>query len=345
MLRQMPAVPSPVRVGLRAAVLVGAILAVLQLSGAIEPVDLLAAGRDGYGGDVMVEDFGSASIRDGVPFDGQYIYVTARELPDLDQLAEADEASYRLVRILHPLLASPGGSGTPVIILLELWGVVGVALLTWAMADILARYGQPAELALAAAAACGLALILTTSEPLGFGLAMAGLALVDRDRLVAGASLLALGGLTRESALTIAVAAAVLLWTRGQRKASGLVLAAAVAPTAAWWAYVQSITPRSRVPLEPLGILHLADRWWVDIVASVIVLLLLVIAVVAWWDIPPLRWVALGFAAWLPLYESVAFKVVGIPRLSIPAVALGLAGALRLIRRPLDSRDGLATAS
>lgn len=316
--------------GLRAAAFVGAILAVVQLSGAVRPVELLAPGRDGQGAEVMVEDFGVEAIPDRLPFDGQYIYVTARLLPDWDAINDQIyEARYRTVRILHPLLASPAGSGTPLIVALQLWNLVGVGLLTAGLADLLGRYGHSPGLALFAPVACTLALILTTSEPLAFGLALAGLALVDRDRLVGGVVLLALGGLTRESALTIAVAAAVVVWTSGRRRRAPLVLAGAVAPTALWWGYVQTVTPDSRIPLTPFGIVNLADRWSVDITASVLAMVLVAVSIVAWWDVPPLRWVAIGFAAWLPLYEQYAFKLVGLPRLSLPSIALGLAGLAR----------------
>jgi hypothetical protein len=318
------------RLGLRAALFVGAILAVIQLSGAVRPVDLLAPGRDGQGAAVMVHDFGVGAVPDRIPFDGQYIYVTARLLPDWDAINDQIyESSYRSVRILHPLLASPAGSGTPLVLALELWNLVGVGLLTAGLADLLARHGHRPGLALLAPVACALSMILTTSEPLAFGLAVLGLAMVDRNRLWWGAGLLALGGLTRESAVTVAVAAALVLWTAGRRRAAPAVLAAAVAPLVAWWLYVQSTTPPSRVPLTPFGFVNIGDRWWVDIVATGMALALIAISVVAWWDVPPLRWLTLGFAAWLPLYEEFAFKLVGLPRLSLVSMALGLAGLAR----------------
>lgn len=331
MLRSMPDLSAPARLALRSVAFVVAILAAVLLSGSLDPVDLLAPARDGQGGEIMVEDFGGDVIRDGDPFDGQYIYVTARLLPDLDEIAEViTESSYRLPRILHPLLASPGGSGNPVIFLLQGWNLVGLGLLTWGMADLMQRYGHPVRWAVAAPVASALALLLTTSEPLAFGLGMAGLALADRGRLLPATALLALGGLTRESALTIAVAAGALLWFQHRRRVPALALVvAAAAPTAAWWIYVQTITERSKVPLEPLGILRLGEQWPPNIAAAVLALVLMVVAVVAWWDVPPFRWLALAFVAWVPVYEDVAYKIVGLPRISIPSIALGIAGILR----------------
>lgn len=323
--------PSPaVGVALRAVLLVGVVLAIIQLSGAAQPVDLAGAGQDGDGGRVMVEDFGVENVPDVLPFDGQYLYVTARLLPDWDAINdELVESSFRLVRILHPLLASPGGSGNPVLLLMQAWNLVGLGLLAWALADLLGRYGHRRSWAMAAAPACTVSMLFTTSEPLAFGLAMAGVALADRHRLLGATVLLALGGLTRESALTCAAAVAALLWTRHRRPQAVALFVGAVAPTAGWWAYVQSVTPSSRIPLELLGILEIGDQWAVDIVAAVLALILIAVSVAAWWDVPPLRWVTLGFAAWLPIYESFAFRLVGLPRLSMVSIALGIAGLLR----------------
>ncbi len=339
MLRSMPELSPPVRVALGSVAFVVAILGAILLSGALSPVDLLAPARDGQGGEIMVEDFGPDAIREGDPFDGQYIYVTARLLPDLDEIADViTESSYRLPRILHPLLASPAGSGNPLVFALQAWNLVGLGLLTWAMADLLQRYGFPARWAVAAPVASALALLLTTSEPLAFGLGMAGLALADRGRLLPATALLALGGLTRESALTLAVATGLVLWFEHRRRGAAIaVVAAASLPTVAWWAYVQTITEASRVPLAPMGILHLGEQWAPNAVAALLALALMVIAIVAWWDVPPFRWLALAFAAWIPVYEDVAFKIVGLPRLSIPSIALGLAG---LVRWRTQSRSG-----
>jgi hypothetical protein len=256
--------------------------------------------------------------------------VTARLLPDLDAVADQIyEADFRLVRILHPLLASVAPAGNATVVLLQLWNVLGVGLLTWALGDVLRRHGFPASWAWAGTAACACSLVLTTSEPLAFGLGMAGLALVDRDRVVAAAPLLALAGLGRETALTFAVAAALVLLVRHRRLTAVALVLAAVLPTAAWWAYVQSITERSRVPAGFLGIVHLPGQWAPHIAASFLVLGCIGVSVVAWRDVLVLRWLALTFAAWIPLYERYSFTMTSLPRLALPSVALGLAGLLR----------------
>lgn len=325
---------TPVSIATRGAVLVAVVLVVIQLSGALHPVDLVDAGLRGDGAQLMVEDFGPERIPDDLPFDGQYIYVTARLLPDWDAInGVLQESSYRLARILHPLLASPAGSGVPLLILLQAWNVVGVWLLVWALANLLERYGHPPTWAWAGAPACMISLLFTTSEPLAFGLAMAGVAMADRGQLAHGASLLALGALTRESALTCALAMAALLWTRRQRLAAPALLIGAAVPFVAWWLYVQSVTPYSRTPLEVFGFLKLFDQRPGDIAASLITLALMLISVVAWWDVPPFRWVTLAFVAWLPIYEGFGFRLVGLPRLSLVSVALGIAGVARWSRR------------
>lgn len=336
---------TPAALALRAALIAGSFMALLQLSGAVKPIQLLSAARIGQGSALVLNDFGPEHLRSEDPFDGQYIYVTARLLPDLDSIAsQIYESDYRLVRILHPLLASPGGQGTPVIVLLELWNLLGLALFAGSLASLLSRYGQDTGAVVASTlVACAIPFLLTTSEPLAFGLGMAGLALADRHRLIAAIPLLALAGLTRESALTFAAAAAVLIWTRRRKGPAAFVLMASAAPTALWWVYVQTITAPSRVPLAPLGILQLGAQTWSNILISLVVLSCIGISVVAWTDVPPLRWLALGFAAWIPLYESFAFKVVGLPRLSLPSIALAVAGIVRWQTRQqsaAESGDG-----
>jgi hypothetical protein len=335
--------PSAVAIALRATGLCAVVLLALLLTGSLRLVDLLSPALEGQGSDVIVEDFGRDGIRAEEPFDGQYIYVTARLLPDIDAITERIyESDYRLVRILHPLLASPAPPGDAMVVVLELWNLLGVGLFVWAMADVLQRYGHPPGWAMAGAAACALSLVATTSEPLAFGLALAGLNLVDRERLVAGTALMALGGLTRESALTFAAAAAVLLLVRRRPVPAVGCFVAAVLPTAVWWVYVQTVTERSRTPISPLGIVHLVGQPAVNVIASIVALGLIAVSVVAWWDVPPLRWLTLAFAAWIPIYERFAFEIGGIPRLSFPSVALGIAGILRWRSRSSPGGAGAA---
>ncbi len=207
--------------------------------------------------------------------------------------------------------------------------MLGVGLFVWALADVLQRYGFPAVWAWGGTVACACSLVLTTSEPLAFGLGMAGLALVDRHRLLAGTALLALAGLGRETALTFAVAAGVLLLLRQRRVPAVGVIAVAALPTAAWWAYVQSITERSRVPLGCLASCTyptsgpLTSRRRSSCSGASVV------SVLAWRDVPPLRWLAFAFAAWIPLYERYSFTMTSLPRLALPSVALGASGLLR----------------
>jgi hypothetical protein len=327
----MPTLGAPVRVALRAVLFVTVILGAMLITGAIEPVDLLGPGGRSQGHEVLEEDFGADKVPMQDAFDGQYLYVTARLLPDLDAITGSiEESDFRLPRILLPLLASPAGAGDPLVLALQAWDILGVGLLTWAIADLLERYGFPPGWAMAAPVACALALILTTSEPLAFGLGMAGLAVADRGRLLPAGLLLALGVLTRESTITIAAAAAAVVWLEQRRPVAAVGLGvAAAAPYLGWWAYVRSITEPSKVPLEPLGILHIAGEWPPNLLAAAVGIALMVVAAVSWWDTPPFRWVAVGFLAWLPIYEAVAFRIVGIPRLAIPAIALGIAGLVR----------------
>src|SRR6188474_1023466 len=98
----MPTLGAPVRVALRAVLFVTVILGAMLLTGAVEPVDLLGPGARSQGHEVLEDDFGVDKVPDQDAFDGQYLYVTARLLPDLDAITdEIHESSYRLPRILH----------------------------------------------------------------------------------------------------------------------------------------------------------------------------------------------------------------------------------------------------
>jgi hypothetical protein len=133
------------------------------------------------------------------------------------------------------------------------------------------------------------------------------------------------------------------VWFEQRRRVAAVAMVlVAAAPTAAWWSYVQTIADDAKVPLQPLGIVRIGEQWPPNVAASVLALALMVIAVVAWWDVPPFRWLALAFLAWIPIYEDVAYKIVGLPRLSIPSIALGIAGLVRWRTNRRAPRDQVA---
>ena len=102
--------------------------------------------------------------------------------------------------MLLPLLASPGGTGNSVVILITAWNLLGLGLAAWGLADLARRHGRDPRLGYAATLALAFSMMIGTNEPLAFGLGFAALALYDRGQLVPAAGLLALAGLGRETA-------------------------------------------------------------------------------------------------------------------------------------------------
>ena len=74
---------TPLAVGLTSALAFGAFLAAAA-SARATPMSLMAPGRSGAGGDVIVADFAPEEIPDRFSYDGQTVYLAARALPDID---------------------------------------------------------------------------------------------------------------------------------------------------------------------------------------------------------------------------------------------------------------------
>lgn len=161
-------------------------------------------------------------------YDGQFYYYIAR-LPFHAPPGSFDATAERYSRILYPALVRLVSLGHVSVIP---WAMVGinlaattgtVALLSW----LLRERGLPVWLALAAGFYCGFALgtLRDLADPLlGFWLALA-LVWMQRRQWLLVAGSLALGLLTRETALTFAVCFAVpLLLARRWRLLAGYVL-------------------------------------------------------------------------------------------------------------------------
>ena len=320
--------PSPRTVGLMGAGAITAVLVVLVAFGPLEVVDLVAPGRAGSGGDVMVQDFGAASIPDGFAYDGQTVYLGARALPDLDAAIQAVPGpEFRLRRVLVPLLASLGGTGNTIVLLITLWGVVGLGLATWGLADLAARAGRDPRLGYAATAALAFPTVIGTSEPLAFGLGFAGLALAARSRLAWAAVALALAGLARETALVFAVALALDLLLDRRIRAAVAVALGSMAPFVAWNALLQSrVTAPPAESTDLFGFLHLPPLDAVDVAVSGAAVVLMVAAIPTWRGVRQLQLVAAGFLACCVVYIGDQYQWHGLIRVSGAAVALGLAG-------------------
>ena len=323
------------RVGIASAVASAAILAVFLLSGAYEPVDLLFPGQRGVGAEITARDFGLERLPDRFSYDGQEIYVIARELPDLDAASDAGVLAFRMRRILQPAIASIPPPGTPTVLTLAGLNVLGVGLAAGALADLAARHGRDPRGGYAAAVMLSFPLIITTTEPLAFGLGLFGLALVDRSRWGWATAALALAGLSRETALVMAVAAALTLVWRGHRAVAFALLAGSTLPLAVWSLWLgQQVPADTYRSSKLLGFLDMPAPSLVDVLSCSAAVVLMVAGVWRWRDVPLLALTSLGFLACCAFYIGDQYQFHGLPRVSAAAMAIGAAGLLPFRRRP-----------
>lgn len=327
------------RLGLRTVVLLGIAFGGLFATGALDPVELLLPGQKGAGGAVMVEDFGADRIPDGYSYDGQQYYLAARFLPDVEAAGEiVGGPRFRLLRVVLPLLASPGGEGTAVVVLLVAWNVVGIGLAVGSMADLAARHGRPPVVGVAAALGLALPLLLTGGECLAFGLGLFALCLGHRERPVWALATLAVAGLTRETALTFGVGL-LAYWVAQRRWTAVASLPLAAVPVALWRGYLHRAVDGPDAPVALFDFVRIAERPAVDQVLTVVVVLLGAYAVVHWRDAVLLWPVVAGWLAWFLVYEYDTYDWRALPRVSAPLLILGLAGLAADARSLLGGRD------
>lgn len=299
--------------------------------GAIKPAQLLVPGYHGSGKVLVRQDFGRAQVGETWPYDGQQVYLAARELPDLKAAGRyVDSPRYRLLRVLLPALASVGGRGAPVVLLLFFWNAVGLGIGVAGLTDLATRHGRPPAAGIAVAVALAFPLFISTTEGLAFGLGFAGLALVDRRRWWPAIACLALAALSRETALTFAVAAGGAAWLAGHRRQAMLVALVPCLPLFGWWLVVRANVQRGpSTPVSVLGFFHgrppLSST---DLVITAVFVAAGVLALVTWRDVPVAWLTAAGFLAWFVLYEHDTFDSWALPRVSAPLLALGLAGLM-----------------
>lgn len=322
----MPSPPATaVRVGVTAAVVLLATVGVMIASGEFDAYDFLRAGRRGPSAELVTADFGDRFEIPSAGYDGQQTYAIARTFPDLDAAAaHLDVPRYRLMRILEPALASPAGKGTTLVLALLLLGALGLGLLCGSVADLAARHGRSPLVGYLAAVPAAAPVLVLTVEPLAYGVAFLGLALVDRGRPGRAAVCFAFAALTRETSLVVAAAAAVGLWVKGRRRAALGVAAPAVALTAAWYVVLGALVdPAWPDMTQILGIL--------DVPGDRAMLGLVVIALSAlgawWWRAVPHVWpIAAVFGLWVLVDKPDIIEWLALPRVSIPGIVLGLAG-------------------
>ena len=319
---------STVRIGITAALVVLTTVVVLMATGVFDAFDLILAGRAGPSAEVIREDFGDRFEIRGEGYDGQQTYAIARDFPDLEAAESAlDTPRYRLMRIVEPALAAPAPHGTPLVLALLLWGLVGLGVLCGAVADLAGRHGRsPSVGYLAAVPAIAPALTLTV-EPLAFGLAFAGIALADRRRMGAASACMVAAALTRETALVVALGAGFGLLLRGRWRDAALLTLPAAASVGGWYLYLGTVVDPAWPDMTMfLGLRHVPQSR-VALAAAVIALSL---AGAWWWRRVPLAWpVALAFGMWVLLDKPDIVEWLALPRVSIPGIVLGLAGPPR----------------
>jgi hypothetical protein len=321
--------PKPRTLGLVAAVVTVFLLGVIMVSQGGRPIALVFPGERGAEGPLVAE-FGYDAIPQRYPYDGMRTYQVAKHFPDIRGANAEGVADFRIKRILQPAIASVFDTGNGVVLALAALGAFGVGVATWALADLAFRHGRDPRLGFAALVALAFPAAITTTEPLAFGLALAGLALFDRDRLVAATALFAAAGLGRETALAAAAAAALVLLTRRRVLAAGVVGVFAVSPYALWSAYVSASVPATTDPTTQfLGIRHVADVLGpFDAAVALVGAALIVIAVVSWRDVPVLATTSAMFLAACLVYNSDSYRWHAFLRLSALGVALGISGGL-----------------
>jgi len=290
------------------------------------PADLLIPGTKGAGGDVVLQDFGPGVVPERYSFDGQQVYLIARYFPSLDEAADiVGGARMRMGRILLPALASPGGTGTTIVVLLGMWLIVGAAAGAYGLALALGAAGARAGRGVVFSIAAAPGMVSLTNEPLGFGLLFLGVGWWMHRRYSRAALALTLASLARETVAVFVIAIAIARWWR-TRQPSEILMAASVLPAAAWTLFLRTFTDPTDPPIEALAFLSLDGANQLDLAGSVFSAGLSLFALFRWRSTVELATISAVAAAWFLIYHPSSFAFESITRLSMPGIALALAG-------------------
>ena len=205
--------------------------------------DLPAIGSEllarGHGSSASIDALAPHAVAGG--YDGQFALYAALDPSQAHHYI--DEPSYRLGRILYPIVARLLAAGQPGAIpwTLLLVNIVAVVLGTFALALLLTRNGVSPGLALLYG--CSPALFIAVdrdiTEPLAYALVIAAVLAFDSERFLTSAALFGLAGLTRETTLLFPLAllalAAVGLGTRRRRPTELMLFASLAAAPYVWW--------------------------------------------------------------------------------------------------------------
>jgi hypothetical protein len=197
-----------------------------------------------------------ARINPGHGYDGQWFLGLAYDPLLRDGIATGfDMPRYRAGRPLDAMAGwvLAGGRSRAIPAALLLVGPLALALGAAASGRMLASFGRSRWWGLGFALVPGVAVgvIFGTAEPLGLALAVLGLSLALEGRWPAAGAAFAGAGLTKESYLVFAGAAALwlLLWTRRPLRARLAIAALLVGPGVValglWWSYVARMVPGS----------------------------------------------------------------------------------------------------
>jgi hypothetical protein len=209
-----------------------------------DPTLYAAFGEEATATRVFAEErLGPVYLRDAQGHDGKFFFVQAHDPFLIDPETNAsvlDLPAYRSQRMLYPLLAGGAGLFSSSVIV---WAmiVVNIAALgvgTWATARVATHMGMSPWWGLSFALNPGLIseLNIGGSGLVAAAAAFCALAFIQRGGVVMAACLLALGSLSRESMVVVALGVALWVWRFGSRRRDAILLAAVPAASVAFWA-------------------------------------------------------------------------------------------------------------
>lgn len=203
-----------------------------------------------------------------IGYDGQQAYALA--LDPRNAAHDLDRPAYRAMRIVYPMLARALALGQPAAIPWTLLGVnLAAAALTGGLLGGLARARAVsgwAAFVLLASFNYLIGLRFDLNEPLALALALGGVAVYERGRLLPAVGLFSLAALTKDIALAFPLALAAHALASGQRRAAAalgalpLLAYLAWAACAAWWMGESPFDPTlGRLTLTPFSGLLAAE--------------------------------------------------------------------------------------
>ena len=288
-------------------------------------------GSQGPSTEFIRENYPDAQLPDPVGHDGSGFYVISRTFPDLDRAAaNLDNPAYRLRRILVPLVLHPfaGRAYTVALLLLTLSAIAGGAI---SLSILLLRAGFPWWMGASFGVSPGVlyATRFGLTDVIALALALAGLVVIERRRLL-GAVAITAAALTRETALLAAAAVFVTIPKTRRHLLIPLVIGGS------WILWVNQAFPKSDQPLVAPPFTDWSSHGAAPVVFAA---LLFLGSVAGAWTIlrraPALALLLLGEAAVLTVMASPVFFGGNFVRV----VPLSVTGMLIAVWARLESRS------